>query len=204
MAAAKTPSGNLRPDGPKISSDDASSQALSEALGSSLVLIRLLGALLLAAFVFSCVFTVKPNEVAVVLRFGKPDQAAHLLKEAWTRAFSARADAIALQAYLELMPTLVKDVAGLQQAELVATAMVERLGRTPRREGQLAFKLGNSRYDLGDYAGAARDFEHGRFEGIACEIEGGGQDRLCSGCPGEGLDASQLPRHRPGSGASRN
>jgi hypothetical protein len=93
------------------------------------------------------------------LRFGKPDQAAHLLKEAWTRAFSARADAIALQAYLELMPTLVKDVAGLQQAELVATAMVERLGRTPRREGQLAFKLGNSRYDLGDYAGAARDFE---------------------------------------------
>jgi membrane protease subunit HflK len=72
MAAANTPSGNLRPDGPKISSDDASSQALSEALGSSLVLIRLLGALLLAAFVFSCVFTVKPNEVAVVLRFGKP------------------------------------------------------------------------------------------------------------------------------------
>jgi len=72
MAAANTPSGNLRPDGPRISSDDASSQALSEALGSSLVLIRLLGALLLAAFVFSCVFTVKPNEVAVVLRFGKP------------------------------------------------------------------------------------------------------------------------------------
>ena len=72
MAAATTPSGNLRPKGPRISSDDASSQALSEALGSSLVLIRILGALLLAAFVFSCVFTVKPNEVAVVLRFGKP------------------------------------------------------------------------------------------------------------------------------------
>jgi len=93
------------------------------------------------------------------LRFGKTDQSAALLKEAWTKAFSAHADAIALHAYLELMPMLVKDVGGLQQAELVVTAMVERLGRTPRREGQVAFKLGNIRYDLGDYAGAARDFE---------------------------------------------
>ena len=92
-------------------------------------------------------------------RFGNADQSAALLKEAWTRAFSARADAIALQAYLELLPMLVKDVGGLEQAELVATGMVERLGRTPRREGQLAFQLGNARYDLGDYAGAARDFE---------------------------------------------
>lgn len=54
------------------SSDDASSQALNEALGSSFLLVRLLMALLLAAFVFSCVFTVNPNEVAVVLEFGKP------------------------------------------------------------------------------------------------------------------------------------
>jgi len=72
MADETIPSGNLRAGSPRISSDDASSQALSEALGSSLVLIRILGAFLLAAFVFSCVFTVKPNEVAVVLRFGKP------------------------------------------------------------------------------------------------------------------------------------
>ncbi|NDD65231.1 MAG: hypothetical protein EBZ36_14835, partial [Acidobacteria bacterium] len=52
--------------------DDASSQALSEALGSSLLIVRLLAVVLAAAFVFSCVFTVNPNEVAVVLRFGKP------------------------------------------------------------------------------------------------------------------------------------
>lgn len=52
--------------------DDASSQALNEALGSSFLLVRILFVVLLAAFVFSCVFTVEPNEVAVVLRFGKP------------------------------------------------------------------------------------------------------------------------------------
>ncbi len=53
-------------------SDDPSSQALSEALGSSMILLRLLVLALLVAFVFSCVFTVKPNEAAVVLRFGRP------------------------------------------------------------------------------------------------------------------------------------
>jgi modulator of FtsH protease HflK len=69
--ASDTPSGNLPPIRPGAT-DDASSQALSEALGSSLLFIRLLGVLLLGAFVFSCVFTVNPNEVAIVLRFGKP------------------------------------------------------------------------------------------------------------------------------------
>ncbi len=54
------------------SADDASSQALNEALGSSFLLVRILVFVLLGAFVFSCVFTVEPNEVAVVLRFGKP------------------------------------------------------------------------------------------------------------------------------------
>jgi modulator of FtsH protease HflK len=72
MADAIPPTGNLRPGRPSISSEDASSQALSEALGSSLLFIRILGALLLGAFLFSCVFTVNPNEVAIVLRFGKP------------------------------------------------------------------------------------------------------------------------------------
>ena len=64
-------SGNLRPTGNPVPSDDASSQALSEALGSSLVIVRILSAILAAAAVFSCVFTVNPNEVAVVLRFGR-------------------------------------------------------------------------------------------------------------------------------------
>lgn len=72
MADATPPSGDLRPVRPAVSADDASSQALSEALGSSLLFIRIMGALLVAAFIFSCVFTVNPNEVAVVLRFGKP------------------------------------------------------------------------------------------------------------------------------------
>jgi membrane protease subunit HflK len=57
---------------PVTSADDASSQALSEALGSSFIIVRILAVVLLAAFVFSCVFTVNPNEVAIVLRFGKP------------------------------------------------------------------------------------------------------------------------------------
>jgi len=72
MSDAKPTSGDLRPGRPSISADDASSQALSEALGSSLLFVRILGALLLGAFLFSCVFTVNPNEVAIVLRFGKP------------------------------------------------------------------------------------------------------------------------------------
>jgi len=55
-----------------VGMDDASSQALSEALGSSFLLVRILVFVLIAAFVISCVFTVNPNEVAVVLRFGKP------------------------------------------------------------------------------------------------------------------------------------
>jgi len=57
---------------PVASADDASNQALNEALGSSFLLVRILVVLLLGAFIFSCVFTVEPNEVAVVLRFGKP------------------------------------------------------------------------------------------------------------------------------------
>lgn len=67
------PSGNLRNlRGQPVLSDDASSQALSEALGSSFILVRLLIVALIAAFAISCIFTVKPNEVAVVLRFGAP------------------------------------------------------------------------------------------------------------------------------------
>jgi membrane protease subunit HflK len=73
MADPKPSPGNLKlTSSPVTSLDDASSQALNEALGSSILLVRLLMVALLAAFVFSCVFTVNPNEVAVVLRFGKP------------------------------------------------------------------------------------------------------------------------------------
>lgn len=73
MADPKSRPGSVRlAPAPGVTSDDASSQALHEALGSSFLLVRFCMLLLLAAFVFSCVFTVNPNEVAVVLRFGKP------------------------------------------------------------------------------------------------------------------------------------
>lgn len=65
-------SGNLKQTSAPVPSDDASSQALNEALGSSLLLIRILAVVLAGAFIFSCVFTVNPNEVAIVLRFGRP------------------------------------------------------------------------------------------------------------------------------------
>lgn len=55
-----------------MAAEDASSQALSEALGSSLTVVRWMMVLLVGALVASCVFTVNPNEVAVVLFFGKP------------------------------------------------------------------------------------------------------------------------------------
>jgi membrane protease subunit HflK len=73
MSADQKPPATRRPPrGQPLPSDDASSQALSEALGSSFLLVRILIVVLLIGFAFSCVFTVNPNEVAVVLRFGQP------------------------------------------------------------------------------------------------------------------------------------
>jgi len=55
-----------------VTPEDASSQALSEALSSSFKIIRFLMVALLAVFFFSGSFIVGPNEVVVLLRFGKP------------------------------------------------------------------------------------------------------------------------------------
>jgi len=52
--------------------EDAGAQALSEALRSTSTIVKVLMVALVAAFIFSGVFTVKPNEVAVKLRLGKP------------------------------------------------------------------------------------------------------------------------------------
>lgn len=57
---------------PAATMDDAGSQALSAALHSSFRIIRVLMAGLVLLFLCSGVFTVGPNEVAVVLRFGRP------------------------------------------------------------------------------------------------------------------------------------
>lgn len=72
MAAPDPKSGLRATSNPVVNTDDASSQALGEALSSSFVIVRLLIIALLVALVFSCLFQVKQNEVAIILRFGKP------------------------------------------------------------------------------------------------------------------------------------
>ncbi len=69
--AAPTPKPPDAPETPR-GVEDAGAQALSEALRSTSTIVKFLMAALVAAFVFSGVFTVKPNEVAVKLRLGKP------------------------------------------------------------------------------------------------------------------------------------
>ncbi len=51
--------------------EDASAQALSEALRSSFTIVKLLMGALVMAFILSGVFTVKPNQVAIKLRLGR-------------------------------------------------------------------------------------------------------------------------------------
>src|SRR5205823_7667441 len=60
--------------------EDVSAGALSEALRSSFNVVKLLMGALVLAFVLSGVFTVKPNQVAIKLRFGKPVGVGQLLK----------------------------------------------------------------------------------------------------------------------------
>ena len=57
---------------PAAAVDDAGSQALSEALRSSFVVVRWIMVGLVFVFLGSGIFTVPPNERAVILRFGKP------------------------------------------------------------------------------------------------------------------------------------
>lgn len=52
--------------------EDAGTQALSDALASSFRFIRALMIILVVVFLGSGIFTVNPNEVAVILRLGKP------------------------------------------------------------------------------------------------------------------------------------
>jgi membrane protease subunit HflK len=52
--------------------EDAGSQALAEALGSSFAIVKIVMVLMVVAFFASGFFTVGPQEKAVILRFGKP------------------------------------------------------------------------------------------------------------------------------------
>lgn len=60
------------PHDPGRGGDDASAQALADALRSSFNVVKFLMGVLVAAFILSGVFTVKPNQVAIKLRFGAP------------------------------------------------------------------------------------------------------------------------------------
>jgi len=69
----KKPEPFTPPPGNKIElREDTGSRALSEALGSVFGVLKLIMAGVIIFFIFSGVFTVKPNEIAVILRFGKP------------------------------------------------------------------------------------------------------------------------------------
>jgi membrane protease subunit HflK len=57
---------------PPVTSDDAGSQALAEALRSSFAIVRFVMVLLVLVFLSSGFFTVGPQEKAVILRFGRP------------------------------------------------------------------------------------------------------------------------------------
>ena len=69
--AAPAPKPPESPD-PQRGIEDAGAQALSEALRSTSTIVKFLMGALVAAFIFSGVFTVRPNQVAVKLRLGKP------------------------------------------------------------------------------------------------------------------------------------
>ncbi len=56
----------------KPAGEDAGSQALSEALRSSFIIVRVLMVVLLLVFLCSGIFSVGPQENAIILRMGKP------------------------------------------------------------------------------------------------------------------------------------
>ena len=76
---------------PPSSVDEAGSQALTEALRSSLGLVKWLIAALVVGFLITGRVTVESNQVAVILRFGKPvgEGEARLLKPGWHWKFPA-------------------------------------------------------------------------------------------------------------------
>jgi membrane protease subunit HflK len=65
-----TPPGE--PGGQAVLVEDSGTRALSEALRASFALVKLMMVGLVIAFIASGIFTVNPNEVVVLLRFGRP------------------------------------------------------------------------------------------------------------------------------------
>ncbi len=81
---------------PAPETHDVGSQALSEALNSSFLVVKIAMAALLAVIVFSGGFTVGPQEKAVILRFGKPvgEGQKMLLGAGWHWAFPQPIDEV--------------------------------------------------------------------------------------------------------------
>jgi membrane protease subunit HflK len=69
---AQTPPAPPHGKEPHSAVEDAGAQALSDALRSSFSIVRFLMVVLVTAFVLSGLFTVAPNQVAILLRFGRP------------------------------------------------------------------------------------------------------------------------------------
>lgn len=59
-----------KPEAPET--QDAGSQALAEALGSSFTIVKIVMGLMVVGFIISCAFQIGPQERAIILRFGKP------------------------------------------------------------------------------------------------------------------------------------
>lgn len=81
---------------PPTAVEDASSQALSEALSSSFRVVRFLMLVLIGVFLLSGSFIVQPNEVAILLRFGKPvgEGTAMLRQPGWYFGWPAPIDEV--------------------------------------------------------------------------------------------------------------
>jgi membrane protease subunit HflK len=63
---------HAHPHDATVTTEDAGSQALAEALGSSFAIVKIVMVLMVIAFFCSGFFTVGPQEKAMILRFGKP------------------------------------------------------------------------------------------------------------------------------------
>ena len=73
--AAETAATN-EPEEPEFEEvQDANTQALSDALSSSFIIVKILMVVLIVAFLGSGVFRVKSNQEAILLRFGKATRA---------------------------------------------------------------------------------------------------------------------------------
>ncbi len=85
-----------RPPAATAALEDAGTQALAEALGSSFRIVKWLMAGLALVFLFSGMFVVEPNQVAVLLRFGRPVGAGgeQLLRPGWHWSFPRPIDEI--------------------------------------------------------------------------------------------------------------